>query len=390
MARVRIPSADHEWKSDLLFAARQGNTESIVKLTKHRSYNVDVMPWIIAVFTEAVFTAANQRHASTVEALLNVDDVNSGLVGIKALEQAAKKRKKLTVDILLQNGTDVNYKIPKEHYYDTTPPLIAAIYKGSREIVQLLLQHGASSCATDDYYSALMTAADGGHIGIVDDLLKAGANPDIIGPHNACDDFCTALHLAALYRVPIEGRILEYRNEPETNFALLKLLLLAGASVKFEEMVQADPRFIRVTSDEELDEWQDREDEPGQWTYATFMEEGEFSGPLEAMYEYGYGPEEGYAESIDLLYAAGASVRNIERSAHPSRFTKYIREKQQEKEQPPCTLQDRCRRQIRDHLFSSTGANHGNLVYAVSNLPMPTQIKKYLLFDVPNIFEGPE
>ncbi len=390
MARVRIPSSEDAWKRKLLNAAKDGDTESLLRITKCNAL-IDETPWFYTTYTEVVYCAASHGHGKTVEAILTMDDMNCGLVGVKALGQAIKSGDEKIVKILLQNGTNVNYEIPSEHYSETDRiPLLVAIHKGSRELVQLLLNHGANSCATDGYTSALMNAVEGGHIGIVDDLLKAGANPDVVGPHIAGDDYCTALHLAAIYQIQIDEGDFDFRHEPDTNFALLKLLLVAGASVKFEELVKADPRFIRVTSDEELDEWQDREDEPGQWTYATLMEEGEFSGPLEAMFEYGCGFEEGHAESINLLYAAGASVFNIERGLPDDRFFEFIRDKQQEKQQPPLTLQDRCRRQIRDHLFSSSGANYGNLVYAVSKLPMPTQIKKYLLFDVPNIFEGPE
>ena len=81
------------------------------------------------------------------------------------------------VTVLLQAGADVNS--PRPDYLDTA--LIEASYKGYKDVVKLLLaQPGIQLDAINiDGRTALMAAAEKGHLEIVEMLLKAGAKISI-------------------------------------------------------------------------------------------------------------------------------------------------------------------------------------------------------------------
>jgi len=80
------------------------------------------------------------------------------------------------VKVLLAAGVDPN----ATNYYGGTPLTLAA-YRGHWDLVALLLaQPGIEVNAQDvDGYTALMWAAEHGSLGIVDLLMKAGANPNL-------------------------------------------------------------------------------------------------------------------------------------------------------------------------------------------------------------------
>ncbi len=94
-----------------------------------------------------------------------------------------------------------------------------------------------------------------------------------------------------------------------------------------------------------------------------------------------------HADSVHLLYAAGCSIEGTKDEEEEfSTFPQFI----QDDQQPLLPLQGLCRRQIRRHLLSPSGGNHGNLIAAVPLLPLPTEMKKYLLFNVEHILEASE
>ena len=116
--------------------------------------------------------------------------------------------------------------------YAITAPLIAAASAGDADIVEVLLQHGANINAINNYneYTARISAVEAGHTKVVELLLQWSAEPDIIAPYG--DVFYTALHFAANF---------EFDANPESVYTMLRLLLLSGANVKFEELIQKHP-----------------------------------------------------------------------------------------------------------------------------------------------------
>ena len=322
------------------------------------------------------------------------------MIGIEALTAAARNGHEEIIECLLQHGVDVNYEIPsRKNWYDhvATPPLIEA---SSPEVVEVLLKHGANINVKDEEHkTALMVAARKGRIDLVKVLLKFGADPDIIAPQQYAyhQGFGTALHLAADYlEVDLEEGGYPDRY-PKTCYAMLRLLLLAGANVKFEEMVTSDPH-IKVMKEgkqggeekegqEEKEDKEVKEDSDDQVQYKwTCDEEEEIQGVLELI--NGAHPKDdlkGFAECVHLVYAAGSTIREIDDEDEDEyhRVVQLIRDDQQ----PLLPLQGLCRRSIRAHLLSSTGANHGNLITAVPKLPVPKPLQKYLLFNIPHIFE---
>ena len=105
---------------------------------------------------------------------VNVNSENDG--GEFPLETACWHGNKEIVELLIENGADVNYA--DEGEFRTA--LMMASHHGHAEIVQLLLKHGADVNAEDDYNATSLTrAAEEGHLEIVHLLLEYGANPNV-------------------------------------------------------------------------------------------------------------------------------------------------------------------------------------------------------------------
>ncbi len=376
----------HRW-TPLITATVEGHIETI-KLLLNSGANINYVGnrrWD----SQAVIIAIQEGHLEIVKLLCTAGADVSGLIGIKALNWAAGKGNEEIVKFLLQHGVDVNYEIAHgKKCDDTTPPLIAA---SSTEVLQVLLKHGANiNVQNKDHKTALMVAAGNGRIDLVKLLLKSGADPDIIAPQHFAyrQGFGTALHLAADY-LEVDWDDGYPCRQPATCFAMLRLLLLAGANVKFEELVESDPRIkvIKEGKDEEKEEEEDvKGEEDNQLQYEWTLKEEEIQGVLELI--DGAQPKDdlkNFAKCVHLVYAAGSTIREIkdENNDDYRRVVQLIRDDQQ----PLLSLQGLCRRSIRAHLLSSTGGNHGNLITAVPKLPVPTTLQKYLLFNVPHIFE---
>lgn len=75
----------------------------------------------------------------------------------------------------LNNGHDVNSMLYLKEQKMTMLSYAASV--GNAEMVQLLLKKGADVHAKVDFEDALMNAARGGNIEVIESLLAAGANP---------------------------------------------------------------------------------------------------------------------------------------------------------------------------------------------------------------------
>ncbi len=78
-----------------------------------------------------------------------------------------------------------------------------------------------------------------------------------------------------------------------------------------------------------------------------------------------------------MLYAAGATLDAVDYEDEHKHVPRFILDDQK----PMLPLLGLCRRWIRAHLLSPTGANHNNLITAVPQLPwLPNELKEYMLF----------
>ncbi len=392
-AGANVDHNDRHHLTPLKRAVGKGHLETVkVLLTSGANINYvgdsswDVPPVMIAV---------QGGHLEIVKLLCTSGADVSELTGIQALTRAAREGHKEIVEFLLQHGVDVNYEIPPPKKGMITPPLIAA---SSTEVVEVLLKHGANINVTDkEHRTALMVAAGTGDIDLIKILLKSGADPDKIAYHYFVyqQGFGTALHLAADYTT-VDYEDCGYPDRhPAICYAMLRLLLLAGANVKFRELVATDPRIKVIKKGEEVkketekkDKEQDVKGEKDDWVQYiwTCNEEEEILNVLEFINRAQPKDDlKDFAECVHLVYAAGATIREIadEDNDDYRRVVQLI----QDDQEPLLSLQGLCRRRIRASLLSSTGGNHGNLLPAVPKLPVPKALQKYLLFNVPHIFE---
>ena len=135
------------------------------------------------------------------------------------LQVAAFLRKVETVQLLLDQGADVNAK--GGYYGNALQAAAVASRWGNAEVIQLLLDKGADVQAHGGKYgSALHAAARVGNIGVTQLLLEKGANANIKG-----GKYCNALQTAAS-----EGHI-----------GVIRLLLDYGADINFRS-----GKYIRV------------------------------------------------------------------------------------------------------------------------------------------------
>ncbi|KAI9744634.1 MAG: hypothetical protein M1818_002163 [Claussenomyces sp. TS43310] len=112
------------------------------------------------------------------------------------------------IELLLQNGANVNANFEDENFYDA---LQAASTGGHRVVAELLLQRGANANAHGGYFgNALYAASSGGHNAVAELLLQKGAHVNAQG-----GSFGNALYAAS-----IGG-----------HYAVAKLLLQKGAHV---------------------------------------------------------------------------------------------------------------------------------------------------------------
>jgi ankyrin repeat protein len=248
-----------------------------------------------------------------------------GLGGASPLYTATRKENLAVIKKLLKRGVDVNRPTP-----NGWTPLKSAAQQGSLEIVKALLEAGADpNIADDTNYTPLMNAVSGEHEDIVKFLLKFNADPNIQSGENPEDDDWepgrTALMDAAVSgNVAIARELLKGGANPNlvnskgrtalhsavisASTDMVALLLKSGANPSVfgndeEKMSALDLALRRWASEDEDDR------------------EGGISDVLELMLKKGMPSDrgslneaaldlvtEGHLEVVDLLKKQGFSV----------------------------------------------------------------------------------
>ena len=124
------------------------------------------------------FEAIENDDAPKVRELISAGvDINAEYDdGDTALLIACWRGNKEIVELLIENGADVNYET--DAYFYTA--LMRASGQGHAEIACLLLNHGANVNAEDDWQlTSLMRAAESGHFEVVRLLLERGADTSL-------------------------------------------------------------------------------------------------------------------------------------------------------------------------------------------------------------------
>lgn len=136
----------------LLQAAKEGNFDEIQKIVKDRT------PWQVDINT--------------------ADGDNE-----TALTMMVRQRNLEAVKFLVQNGANVNHRIGSPYFdkNEGTTPLMLAAERNALAIANLLLIRQSDVNATNDKgETALMRAARNGHYEMVELLLDAGADKNIV------------------------------------------------------------------------------------------------------------------------------------------------------------------------------------------------------------------
>lgn len=203
LSRCNVPFDNIVLTNALNYAAESGYTE-VVKLLLDKGANPNGMSYTLEVAAKKGYTeivrlllkrnakpsqyvlglAAWNGHRKIVELLLNKwggSDLFDEAVLSYALSNAVEREDINIVELLVNNGADPERTAP----YGSTSVFLKAIQKGNREIVGLFLKKGVNPDFQDDNgYTALMYAAEFGHIEIVKlltenkvlDLILKGKN----------------------------------------------------------------------------------------------------------------------------------------------------------------------------------------------------------------------
>ncbi|KAK0062491.1 ankyrin repeat and SOCS box protein 13 [Biomphalaria pfeifferi] len=200
---VDTENQDVQERYPLHRAARESSFESLKTLLESGKFNIN----------EGTFDLVRPLHEACLAGSIDCvslllkhgANVNLGNIdGATALCDACWIGSVECVQLLIDHGADVN----PPFLFST--PLHEAVFRDHWECVQLLVKKRACIDKSDCHYGTpLHVAACKGHVKSAQELLRAGANPNISKIHH------TPLHEAA-------------RNQ---NFELLLLLLEHGANV---------------------------------------------------------------------------------------------------------------------------------------------------------------
>jgi ankyrin repeat protein len=157
-------------------AARKNDTTAVRALIRQKA---DVTA-VESDGSSALLWAAYHANSDVVRALITAGaPVNRpNRYGLTPLLQAARLGDLATIQELLKAGANVNAA-----QAEGETPLMAASAAGSLEAVRLLLAKGADVAAREVAadQTALMWAANEGHVDVVGALLEAGADPNAAG-----------------------------------------------------------------------------------------------------------------------------------------------------------------------------------------------------------------
>ncbi len=182
-AGADVNATDHLGRTALMYAAENGG-KGIVKVLIAAGADVNHK----AKYKETpLMLAADACKVEVIQELLKAGaNVNATEVrGVNALGYAVEKCGIETVKVLIAAGANVNAYASGENvdrsYQALSPALIAAVHRKDIEILQELLKAGAYVNDTRGGNTALMYAARFLKRDFVKELIKAGADVNIIG-----------------------------------------------------------------------------------------------------------------------------------------------------------------------------------------------------------------
>ncbi|XP_076288512.1 transient receptor potential cation channel subfamily A member 1-like [Lasioglossum baleicum] len=182
------------------YAIQNGDTE-MTKLLLANGADIKDNPNLLSI-------AAGNGSLKIVEDLLkygaDVNRLNSSTFGrdLTALHSAVKQHKVAVAQLLINYGANVNFK---NNLGDT--PIVYAIENSDTEMAKLLLTNGAD---IKDNPNLLCTAAGNGSLQMVEDLLKHGADVNMLNS-SICGKDLTPLHSAVKkYQVEVAQLLIDY------------------------------------------------------------------------------------------------------------------------------------------------------------------------------------
>lgn len=235
-----------------LYKAMKGGDEAIISLLLE---NFTIDGWGEDEHGVLLYHAALRGNEKILQLILDKGaNVNvQGEYWGTPLQAATRSGHRATVKMLLEKGANPNAHGPLGHdkYYVPRSALQNAAFEGSKEIVELLLSHGAlANGECGDFGTALQAAATGGKADVVQLLLENGA--DI---NKECGSSGSALQAAASqgedtalqilldrkadvnlkggeYGSALHAAVFAYDRHPESN--AFQILLDHGADIKTE------------------------------------------------------------------------------------------------------------------------------------------------------------
>ena len=246
---IDVDIRDEEGDTALLCASGSGNVAMVTALLEH---GADPLDGCHDDHECAIHRAASKGHVAILEVLLKdgVDINMTDHYGNTALSKAVAENQEDAVKFLLDSEAEC-----EDCNEEGLTPLDIAVINGHADIVEVLLEHGASIAQEGQCETALHFAADREDGLILSLLLKWCTAEDI----NATDESCqTPLHRACLVPdSPAIGLLLDYDVDPNVkdkcgltplhlvaeqgNAGGAELLLSHGADVHATDNMQKTP-----------------------------------------------------------------------------------------------------------------------------------------------------